>query len=64
MSRLNICIDIDGTITSPYHFIPYLNEIYNKSIKDEECNVYNWELLYNTTMDDIFYKLHKDYICF
>ena len=62
MSRLNICIDIDGTITSPYHFIPYLNEIYNKNIKDEDCNVYNWEFLYNTTMDDIFYKLHKDYI--
>ena len=25
MIKLNICIDIDGTITSPYHFIPYLN---------------------------------------
>lgn len=62
MSRLNICVDIDGTITSPYHFIPYLNEIYNKNIKDEDCNVYNWEFLYDTTMDDIFYKLHKDYI--
>ena len=36
MSRLNICVDIDGTITSPYHFIPYLNEIYNKNIKDED----------------------------
>ena len=30
MIKLNICIDIDGTITSPYHFIPYLNELYNK----------------------------------
>ena len=32
MIKLNICIDIDGTITSPYHFIPYLNELYNKNI--------------------------------
>mgnify|MGYP006992141521 CR=1 FL=1 len=32
MNKLNICIDIDGTITSPYHFIPYLNELYNKNI--------------------------------
>lgn len=62
MSKLNICIDIDGTITSPYHFIPYLNEIYDKNIKEEECNTYDWEVLYNASMDEILHKLHKDYI--
>ena len=45
MIKLNICIDIDGTITSPYHFIPYLNELYNKNITEEECNTHNWEVL-------------------
>ena len=62
MSKLNICIDIDGTITSPYHFIPYLNELYNKDIKEEECNTYDWESLYNVEMDDILHKLHNDCI--
>lgn len=59
MGRLNICIDIDGTITSPYHFIPYLNEIYNKNIKEEECVTYNWEQLYGDTMDEILNKFHS-----
>ncbi|MGL5311779.1 MAG: 5' nucleotidase, NT5C type [Peptostreptococcaceae bacterium] len=62
MSKLNICIDIDGTITSPYHFIPYLNEIYNKNVKEEECNTYDWEVLYNVSMDEILHKLHNDYM--
>ena len=34
MNKLNICIDIDGTITDPYHFLPYLNELYNKLMKN------------------------------
>ena len=35
MKNLNICIDIDGTITSPYHYLPYLNSIYNKKLTEE-----------------------------
>ena len=45
MNKLNICIDIDGTITSPYHFLPYLNDIFNKNITDAECITHNWEEL-------------------
>ena len=36
MKNLNICIDIDGTITSPYHYLPYLNSIYNKKLTEED----------------------------
>lgn len=62
MSKLNICIDIDGTITDPYHFVPYLNEIYNKNITPEECITYSWEELYETDMDDTLQKLHGSYM--
>ena len=62
MSKLNICIDIDGTITSPYHFIPYLNELYKKDVKDEDCKTYDWEILYDVSMDEILNKLHNEYI--
>ena len=51
MTKLNICIDIDGTITNPYHFIPYLNELYNKNVTEEEFNNHNWDFIYGTGMD-------------
>lgn len=62
MSRLNICIDIDGTITNPYHFIPYLNEMYNKSITPQDCTTYKWEELYQEKMEDILHKFHSSYM--
>lgn len=62
MSNLNICIDIDGTITSPYHFIPYLNDICQKNITEEECITLDWKELYNQDMEDILKKLHNEYI--
>lgn len=62
MDKLNICIDIDGTITNPYHFIPYLNEMYNRSVTPEECVTYNWEELYEETMDNILEKFHGKYM--
>lgn len=62
MSKLNICIDIDGTLTSPYHFIPYLNEMYNKNITEAECITYNWETLYDVDMDKLLERFHSDYM--
>lgn len=62
MSKLNICIDIDGTITSPYHFIPYLNEIYNKEITQDECITCKLEDLYETNIEDLLEKFHSKYI--
>ena len=58
MIKLNICIDIDGTITSPYHFIPYLNELYNKNITEEECNTHNWEVLYGVDKNTTIHLIH------
>ena len=62
MKKLNICIDIDGTITDPYHFLPYLNEINNKKITNEECNTINWETLYGIDMDIMLKEFHEKYM--
>lgn len=60
MNKLNICIDIDGTITSPYHFIPYLNELYNKNVTEAECNTYDWEILYDVDMETMLNAFHTN----
>ncbi|MPM14784.1 Nucleotidase [bioreactor metagenome] len=62
MNKLNICIDIDGTITNPYHFIPYLNELYNKEITEDGCYTYDWQELYGVDMDTILHEFHTTYI--
>lgn len=62
MTKLNICIDIDGTITSPYHFLSYLNELYNKNITEEECNTNNWEHLYGIKIDILLDEFHEKYM--
>lgn len=62
MSKLNICIDIDGTITDPYHFIPYLNELYNKNITNEECNTIDWQELYGIDMETMLKEFHEKYM--
>ena len=46
MKNLNICIDIDGTITSPYHYLPYLNSIYNKKLTEEDFTTVYWAEIY------------------
>ena len=62
MSNLNICIDIDGTITSPYHFIPYLNNMYNKNLSNEDCTTLDWTELYGEDIEDILNKFHNEYM--
>lgn len=62
MNKLNICIDIDGTITNPYHFIPYLNEMYEKNFTEQDCTTYKWEEMYEVDMDDLLAKFHNQYM--
>ncbi len=35
MKNLNICIDIDGTITDPYYWLNITNKYFNKNITEE-----------------------------
>lgn len=39
--ELNICIDIDGTLTEPYYWLPYANGFFKKQITEEEVTVYS-----------------------
>ena len=43
MKRLNICVDIDGTITDPYCWLDYANKYFSKNVKIEDINVYDIE---------------------
>ncbi len=43
MDNLNICIDIDGTITEPYYWLEISNKYFKKNIKPEDITVYNIE---------------------
>ncbi|MGL5330628.1 MAG: 5' nucleotidase, NT5C type [Peptostreptococcaceae bacterium] len=62
MSNLNICIDIDGTITSPYHFLPYLNNMYNMDLKEEEWTTIDWTKLYGDNIAELLNKFHNEYV--
>ena len=53
MNKLNICIDIDGTITNPYHFLPYLNDMYNKNLTEEQFITHKMEELCGVEFDDL-----------
>lgn len=53
MQRLNICVDIDGTMTDPYYFIPYFNEYFGRSLTSEDCTVIELQKLYNVSREKI-----------
>ncbi|MFT8351645.1 5' nucleotidase, NT5C type [Clostridium saccharoperbutylacetonicum] len=40
MKKLNICIDIDGTITNPYYWLNYANNYFNLKVSEEDINSY------------------------
>ncbi|KAB3535758.1 hypothetical protein F8154_05510 [Alkaliphilus pronyensis] len=40
MNRLNLCIDIDGTVTGAYDWIPRINNYFNVSLKPKDIKYY------------------------
>lgn len=44
MQRLSLCIDIDGTITDPYYWIPRASKYFGKEIIPEEVTCYEMYL--------------------
>lgn len=40
MKNLNICIDIDGTITDPYYWVSYANEYFKLNITKDQVTEY------------------------
>lgn len=61
MDNLNICIDIDGTITEPYYWLEISNKYFKKNIKPEDITVYNIEDVLGITEEEYmkFYEKYK-----
>lgn len=52
MKKLNICIDIDGTITNPYYWLSYANKYFNLNISEEEVTSYEIAKVLNVEISD------------
>lgn len=67
MKNLNICIDIDGTITDPYFWLGIANEYFNKSITIDEITEYRIDKVMGITRDEYYdfynknkFKMHNE----
>lgn len=61
MVKLNICIDIDGTITDPYYFLEKANLYFKTTITKEQVVDYKISKVFNVTETDYtkFYEENK-----
>ncbi|AKA71501.1 nucleotidase [Clostridium scatologenes] len=61
MKNLNICIDIDGTITDPYFWLDIANKYFNKNITIDKVTEYKVDIVMGVTGDEYydFYKKNK-----
>jgi len=57
---LNLCIDIDGTITEPYYWLPLANYYFKTNIKPEHVTDYNINKILGIQEKDYkkFYKMY------
>ena len=55
--KRNICIDIDGTMTSPYFFIPSLTKLTGKNLGIEDYTSIDW----NDTYGPEHSQMYKDF---
>ncbi|WP_027398797.1 nucleotidase [Anaerovorax odorimutans] len=67
MRKLNLCIDIDGTVTEPYYWIPRVNEYFNTNIEPKDVKFYEIhkllgvkENVYNEFYEIYGELLHKE----
>lgn len=57
---MNIGIDIDGTVSTPYCWRKLFNKIFDKNLKEEDCVDYNVSLLYdNKDLWSIVFNQYK-----
>ena len=61
MKNLNICIDIDGTITDPYYWLSYANKYFNSNIHESQVTCYDIAKVLNVEESDYleFYEKFK-----
>jgi len=60
MQKLNICIDIDGTVTEPYYWLERANLYFGTQIKPEDVTSYEINKILGVEEDDYseFYDLY------
>ncbi|WP_250861061.1 5' nucleotidase, NT5C type [Oceanirhabdus seepicola] len=61
---MNICIDIDGTITNAYYWVNYMNEHFNLNLVDEDIIYYDLCKVAKVTEEQFedFYRTYSDEI--
>ena len=61
MKNLNICIDIDGTITDPYYWLSYANNYFYSNISENQVTSYDISKVLNIEQSDYleFYEKFK-----
>lgn len=59
MKNLNICIDIDGTITDPYYWLSYANDYFNLNVTEDEVTEYAIHKVLKVEEDD-YLKFYDD----
>lgn len=61
MKHLNICIDIDGTITDPYYWLDAANAYFNLNITESQVTDYSIAKVLNIKANDFlkFYENNK-----
>ena len=64
MKKLNLCIDIDGTITEPYYWLNNTNDYFNLNITEKDVTCYNISKVLNVKEEAYleFYEKYKNKI--
>src|SRR3712207_9262927 len=57
----SICIDIDGTLTDPYFFIPILNEILGMNLTQDDYTSINWNDTYGPEHSQMYKTFDTEY---
>lgn len=60
MQKLNLCIDIDGTVTEPNYWLNRANQYFSKQVKPEDVTMYEIHKVLGVEEDDYneFYDLY------
>lgn len=62
MRKLNLCIDIDGTVTEPYYWLKKANEYFQKNVKPKDVTDYDIHKILKVTDED-YLKFYNHYAC-
>ena len=62
MKRLNLCVDIDGTITMPYYWLKYANDYFGIELKPSDITEYDIDKVLNIPSEEYwkFYEEHGE----